>query len=386
MDLNPGAIRFPIFVFLFFFLLTSACSTPSWFPIKSGPPHKAKTKDLIDKDVVLIDREEYVKVLNPRFPSEPNQPKVLYVPVKEYLSKQTSYTPVTTRKEEPKKEVYVPPSASSALAEKEVAKVSSPGVSLAPMKKKVLIAHFDDQTNTPEEAFGDWAAGRLTKELEQGSRRVLVVDYQMIKDFLEKRGISVKELEKPKVLDLLSQVFGLNALVTGVISGPYVFTAPPARGQEGQEGTASAIIKVEARLVDPFSGKLLKQLSMNNPIASVREKGPFPEEKAKFKAMELIIADLGRTLSRDLDSVDWSCRIVKVTGEEIYLNAGKLSGLKVGDVLEVFGPGESGKWEDRKGKIEVSAFLGIDASLGKPIDMKKPDVNDLVKLTRRQGT
>ena len=383
MDLNSGAIRSPIFVFLFLFLLTSACSTPSWFPIKSGPPHKAKTKDLIDKDVVLIDREEYVKILNPRFSSEPNQPRVLYVPVKEYLSKPTAYTPVTTRKEEPKKEVYVPPSIPSPSPGKEVAKIPSPGVSLAPMKKKVLIAHFDDQTNTPEEAFGDWAAGRLTKELEQRSQRVLAIDYEMIKDFLEKRGISVKELEKPKVLDLLSQVFGLNAVVTGVISGPYVFTAPSVKGQEG---TASAIIKVEVKLVDPFSGKLLKQLSINNPMASVKEKGPFPEERAKFKAMELIIADLGRTLSRDLDSVSWSCRIVKVMGEEIYLNAGKLTGLKVGDVLEVFGPGESGKWEDRKGKIEVSAFLGIDASLGKPIDMKKPDVNDLVKLTQRQGT
>jgi hypothetical protein len=92
---------------------------------------------------------------------------------------------------------------------------------------------LDDQTNTPEEAFGDWAAGRLTKELEQRSQRVLAVDYEMIRDFLEKRGISVKELEKPKVLDLLSQVFGLNAVVTGIISGPYVFTAPPAKGQEG---------------------------------------------------------------------------------------------------------------------------------------------------------
>ena len=66
MDLKARCSTFSHFYFPLYLLFSSACSTPSWFPIKKGPPHKAKTKELIDKEVVLIDKEEYVKVSNPK--------------------------------------------------------------------------------------------------------------------------------------------------------------------------------------------------------------------------------------------------------------------------------------------------------------------------------
>jgi hypothetical protein len=90
---------------------------------------------------------------------------------------------------------------------------------------------------------------------------------------------------------------------------------------------------------DTFSGKTLKTLSGNNPIFSSKQTGTFSEEKAKVKAIDVTIANLGRSLAKELDDMDWFCRIARVEGEEVYLNAGRLTGLKVGDVMEVFGPG-----------------------------------------------
>src|SRR3972149_20136 len=96
--------RLSIFLLLSVISFVFACSTPSWFPIKKGPPHKAKMKELLDKEVVIIDKEEYVKILNPRASEEKDQPKYLYIPVNEYLSKRETFTTPPMQKEEVKEE------------------------------------------------------------------------------------------------------------------------------------------------------------------------------------------------------------------------------------------------------------------------------------------
>jgi hypothetical protein len=98
MNLREITPRPFIFILPFVLLLVFGCSTPSWFPIKLGSSHKAKMKELLDKDVVIIDKEEYVKVLNPKTSEGKDEPRYLYVPVNEYLSKKEAFT--ATLKEE----------------------------------------------------------------------------------------------------------------------------------------------------------------------------------------------------------------------------------------------------------------------------------------------
>jgi hypothetical protein len=285
--------------------------------------------------------------------------------------------------EEVKKESPATSIKQSPSLEEEALIVSPSKRTLPGLKKKVVITYFDDRTTGGEEMFGDWVAEKLMKEVTRRTLQVLFTDYQMAKEFLEKKGFDLKDLETPKAIQLLNEVFGVHALVVGQLSGPYVFTTKTTKDQEG---TASAIIKIDMRLVDTFSGKTLKNLSASNPIIATKEKGSFSEEKAKVKAIDLTIADLGRSLARELDSIDWFCRIAKVEGEEVYINAGRLTGLKVGDVMEVFRPGGSGERGEVKGKIQISAFFGIDASMGRLIQGKNPDVNDILKLAKSEGT
>jgi hypothetical protein len=375
--------RLFILVFLFIVVFVFACSTPSWFPIKKGPPYKAKMKELLDKEVVIIDKEEYVKVLNPKASEGRDQPKYLYIPVDEYLSKKDAFVTPAFRKEEVKTEASVAPTKALSPAEEEALPLSPSKSGFIDLKKKVVIAHFDDRTTQGEEVLGDWVAEKLIKEVNRRSHRILLIDYQMVKEFLERKGTDLKDLETPKVLYLLNEVFGIQALVVGQLSGPYVFATKTTKDEEG---TASAIIKIEMRLVDAFSGKTLKNLSANNPIFSSKQRGAFSEEKAKVKAIDMTIADLGRALVRELDGMDWFCRVVKVEGEEVYLNAGKLTGLKVGDVMEVFRPGGPGEKGEIRGKVKISAFFGIDASTGSLIQGKNLDVNDILKLAKGGGT
>ena len=383
MNLREIMPRPLIFILLFILLLVFACSMPSWVPLKKGPPHKAKMKELLDKEVIIIDKREYVKVLNPRASEGKDQPKYLYIPVDEYLSKRETFTTPPMRMEEVKKESPAVSTKPSSSLEEEVL-IASPSKPASPgLKKKVVITYFDDRTTGGEEVFGDWVAEKLMKEVNRRTLQILFADYQMVKEFLEKKGTDLKDLETPKVLQYLNEVFGIQALVVGQLSGPYVFTTKTTKDQEE---TASAIIKIDMKLVNTFSGKTLKNLSASNPILATKEKGSFSEEKAKAKAIDLTIADLARSLARELDGIDWFCRIAKVEGEEVYINAGKLTGLKVGDVMEVFRPGGSGERGEVKGKIRISAFFGIDASMGRLIQGKNPDVNDILKLAKNEGT
>src|SRR4030043_285873 len=374
-----------LFIFLLFSILffVFACSTPSWFPLKKGPPHKAKMKDLLDKELILIDKEEYVKVLNPRASEGKDQPKYLYIPVNEYLSKRETFTTPPMQKEEVKEEPPVADAKPSSPLEENPLTVSPSRATISVLKKKVLIPYFDDRTIEGEEVLGDWVAEKLMKEVNRRSLQILFADYQMVKGFLEKKGFDLKDLQTPRVLQLLNENFGIHAIVIGQLSGPYVFTTETL---DSQDGTASAIIKIDISLVDTFSGKTLKNLSASNPTFAAKEKGSFSEEKARVKAIDLTIASLGRSLARELDSVDWFCRIAKVEGEEVYMNAGKLTGLKVGDVMEVYQPGGYGERGEVKGRIRVSDFFGIVASMGRLIQGKNPDVNDILKLAKTEGT
>jgi hypothetical protein len=383
MNLRETTPRLFIFILLPLLLFIFSCSMPSWFPIKKGTPYKAKTKELVDKEVVIIDKQEYVKVLNPKSSEGKDQPKYLYVPVNEYLSKRESFTTPPMRMEEFKKESPTASTKSSSMLEEEILVVSASKPTLPGLKKKLLITYFDDRTTEGEEVLGDWLAEKLMKEVNRRSIQVLFIDYQMVKEFLGKKGIDLKDLETPKVLQLLNEVFGVHALVAGELSGPYVFATKTTKDQEE---TASAIIKIDMRLVDTLSGKTLKNLSASNPIFATKEKGSFSEEKAKVKAIDLTIATLGRSLAKELDGMDWFCRIAKVEGQEVYINAGRSTGLKVGDVMEVFRPVGSGERKEVKGKIQISAFFGIDASMGRLIQGKNPDVNDILKLAKKEGT
>ena len=336
-------LRFPIFILLLILSLLFACSTPSWFPIKMGPPHKAKMKELVNKEVIIIDREEYVKVSNPGASEGGNQPRYLYIPVDEYLSKRETFATPVTAKEETKKDLSATstqPLPSS--TERNAFSVSPSASSPLDLKKKVVMAYLDDRTTDADEVLGDWVAEKLTREVNRRSQRVLFIDYQIVKDFLEKKGFLLADLETPKVLYLLNEGLGIHALVVGQLSGPYVFATKAAKDQDA---TATAILKLEMRIVDTLSGKTFKNLSASNPITASKEKGIFPEEKAKVRAIDLTINDMSKALSRELDNLDWFCRVAKVEGEEIYINAGKLTGLKIGDVMVVFRPGDWAKEE-----------------------------------------
>jgi hypothetical protein len=339
-------------------------------------------KELLDKEVVIIDKEEYVKVLNPQASGGRDQPKYLYIPVNEYLVKKEIYVPITptARKEESKKgSSMASKMPSPGLPAPEVIQVSPLLHKSLDLKKKVMVVRFDDRTEGADEQFGDWVTEKLIKEVNRRSQRILFVDYDMVKEFLQGKGMLLTELETPRVLHLLNEVFGIHALVVGQLSGPYVFKRSTGREEDG---IASAIIKIEMRILDTLSGRAFKTLSANNPVLAAKEKGSFSEEKAKEKAIDITLASLSSSLSKELEGLEWFCRIAKVEGNAVYINAGRLTGLKVGDMMEVVRPGGLKEKGEIKGKIKISDCFGIDAAMGKLVQGSQPDIHDILRLAK----
>jgi hypothetical protein len=96
-------------------------------------------------------------------------------------------------------------------------------------------------------------------------------------------------------------------------------------------------------------------------------------ETVKVKAIDLAIELISEDLLRALLSIDWHARVAAIDHEKIFVDAGRLSGLEKGDILEVYAPGEEiidkgtnqpiGRTKGNyKGELEVSEVFGIDAS------------------------
>ncbi len=95
--------------------------------------------------------------------------------------------------------------------------------------------------------------------------------------------------------------------------------------------------------------------------------------------------------SQILEKLSWEGRVALIKGERIYLNAGRMSGLQVGDILKVMEDGEDvydpetgaliGRVPGRlKGTIEVVSYFGKDGSIGVVHSGSGFKENDVVEL------
>jgi len=103
----------------------------------------------------------------------------------------------------------------------------------------------------------------------------------------------------------------------------------------------------------------------------------------------VIIEELLRTVL----SLDWHARIASIDGSRIFINAGRLSGLEKGTILEVFSQGEEivdsktkmplGRTKGTyRGELEVIELFGVDASIAKVRSGSGFTTSDLVYVKK----
>ena len=256
-------------------------------------------------------------------------------------------------------------------------------------KKKIVVLDFENKTTYKEEKIGEAVAKKLSDKLD-ATQRVIILDENIVSELFKKEGVNFNALSDPLAMKRANQSLGVQAFVFGAVTDVSLLSSKKSEGSD--EEVSFATSKVEVRLIDASTGNLLKTLIGRSPIFGTRETGENSRGKAVLKAIDSGIDEILEGFLRYLDLLEWSTSIAKMEGDNLYINAGKLSGLRVGDTLEIFEPGReiihpttnlSLGWTTGKlkGAIRISDLFGVDAAVGKIFQGQGFIPNDVVKST-----
>jgi hypothetical protein len=145
---------------------------------------------------------------------------------------------------------------------------------------------------------------------------------------------------------------------------------------------AKAAVSVELRLVDVAQAKEialgegagLSENSTMNLFGTNQEDAEGYRNEVVAEALNEAVRKALPSLIKEVDRIQWRGKIIKVTGARLYVNAGRATGLQVGDILKVNSQGsdifdpDSGLFlgrtaGDLKGTLEVMDFFGDDAAI-----------------------
>jgi len=346
----------------FLFALTSCANLPL-----IGKKKDEKVEKLPAGKTVTVEGMETIKGVNP--------------PQSETSSSKKSSTPTTpTKKDTDAKVASAPPRP-----------LYSPSLPFFQMgfKRKVALLDFENNTTYKEEKIGEAVAKKLSDKLE-ATQRVVTLDKTVVSEMLNREGFKFESLSDPSVMKRAHQSLGIQAFALGTVTDVSLLSSKTSETSE--EEVAFATSKVEIRLIDASTGNLLKTFIGRSPIFGTKETGEYSKGKAVIKAIEFGLDDILEGFLRQLDLLDWTTTIAKIEGENIYLNAGKLSGVRIGDTLEVFEPGKeifnpatnlSLGWTigKLKGAIKVTNLFGVDAAVGQVAQGAGFSPSDVVKST-----
>jgi hypothetical protein len=337
---------------------------------KSHSPYtKEELARLSDKDIYVIDGEQYVKV--PSGKDEAGNFAFTYVKVDKYLAGEVE--PLSPDAERIKREAVKAGEQETIEQEKvraiqQTKEEKTPSVTATRiikypyLKRKIAVFPFEDRTTFTFEKFGEVIADRLVKQIDTKVFTSLVMDSEMVKPTLQKLGLTFAVLKDPAKTKVLNKALGIQGIIMGAVYGPFVTTATPVE----EEKFSMAIVKIDAKFIDTTVGRIVKEFSVTNPLAGSEEYGVLSEEKAKYRAVDVVVDQIIAQVADAINSMDWLTRIVLVEGDTVYLNAGYQTGLKNGDLLDVYPAGDLTR-TDPIGRIQVSKLFGIDAAVAKVI-------------------
>ena len=250
----------------------------------------------------------------------------------------------------------------------------------APLKKRVLILPFIDEKVTRPPAVLAAAREAVVRRLSQTQSFVIVKNSDLTQDpgkFINEN----REYDLEKIAPIASSL-GISAIVEGKI---LEVRAKRMGDQLGlfRQVKARVETQVRLRIMAARNGRLILEdvrrgtiESSTTQVAEYTFSDRFLEEDPKLISLSIHKA-FGGTIGniiKAIDKISWQGLIAMVTGERVFINAGRLSGIQIGDILKVTEEGDEifdpetglflGKAPGRmKGTVEVVSYFGKDGSI-----------------------
>jgi hypothetical protein len=258
------------------------------------------------------------------------------------------------------------------------------------LKRKICVLDVQGAKGFSGEKYAELAALRLYQELERSQKAVLV-DKAVLRQALEGKGIESEELTEPQGMKTAHQLLGIQAFLVVSIADLDVTSSPPV-GDSGEK-SSMASARLERRFIDASTGNLLRTFIGKNPAFTSVATGLHSDDRSIAKAIDDTISQVLDGVLRYLDFLEWSSTVARVEDGKVYVQAGRLTGLRPGVTLDVYEPGEeiinpvtkfSLGWTTgrRRGKVVVTGLFGVDAAIAEPVNGAGFMPNDIVKISR----
>ena len=260
-------------------------------------------------------------------------------------------------------------SQSTAAVAAPVAAANKQAKSQQPLRFKVALVFMPETYRSGTELKTPLVDG--VRQQFAGHPWLLLVEPEEIEEVLAQQGLSVRQEKKAKIARTLG-VYPAARLV--------LFLDKVALDRKGNKVQG----RLDYTLVDGFSGRTI---SRDQRIISADQ-----GTAEKGELVRVLLAQAVVELEKRAAKYGWSTRVAMVEGNNIYLSAGKASGLNQGDMFAIYGPGKEiihpiakvsmgfqrGPY---KGMVKVSNLFGRDASEATVVAGPGTiEVNDIVTL------
>lgn len=248
------------------------------------------------------------------------------------------------------------------------------------VRHRILVLPFlDEKTNRPMRV-GEEARRGVIRELARTGQFVLVSTEDFPQD-PKKLMTPEGDYDLPEIAKIASGI-GVAAVLEGKI---LQVKARRLGDQVGLVRQMKAQVDAEVRL-RLYAGKNGREILNVVRTASVESVSTRVGEKASSdryleddpdlvqQAVRKAVAGSVPAVVKAVEKLNWEGRIAMVTGERVFINAGRLSGLQIGDILkitdegdEVFDP-ETGRFIGKapgrmKGTVEIISYFGKDGAI-----------------------
>lgn len=262
-------------------------------------------------------------------------------------------------------------------------------------KLRVGIIDFVNKTSYGAGRLGTSASDILTTELFK-TGAFIIVERAQLKQILGEQALGQTGAINPDTAAQVGRILGLNAIVTGSISQFGISTGGADYGIYRQKVQTAKCV-VDVRVVDASTGQLLFADSGKGEferkaqeVLGLGTKAGYDETLGQ-EALRSAITKFMDNLVQSLQSVEWTGRIASISGSDIYINAGRDVGLRIGDTLvvrtlgkEIYDPQTKillGREEGPvKGELTVTGYVGDKLTKARARVGGGFQVNDLVKV------
>ena len=248
----------------------------------------------------------------------------------------------------------------------------------APRTRALILPFLEDRPNGP---LGEVARPAVTRELVR-SGQVLIATVDEIPSELRRPGPG-GEYDLPLIAGKVAPL-GIGAVIEGKVLEVTVRKLGDTLGLI-REAKARVTARVRVRINGGKNGKEIyrgeRTVEVESTATFVAEVGgtggsgalrddPDLTRGAVIKAFASAVPDAVHALEK----LGWEGRVASIAGERVFINAGRLTGLQVGDILKVTEDGDDiydpdtgrfiGTAPGRlKGTVEVLSYFGRDGAI-----------------------